>query len=150
MTYGGTAQTYCLWKRDGQPFKENNVFYVNVLHPITKVSKKVRWYSDKKHHDLMPCNQVAEVPLYTLFGFKSADDTIVAIKESYLTPAEIEKDFAFKWRGGVFYDGIWYAPKDTVLPKIKNSTKFFYPTWPEFKAEGQKRIGQNTCWSKEG
>lgn len=153
--YGGVAQTYCLWKLDGEPFKEGAVSYIYVLHPITKAKKKVRWYSDKKHAELMPKGKDYG-PLYKVFGFESATDFILCIKESAITAEEKELYFANKWRFGMFFGGVWYAPKGTELPPIKKQDKISKVSWPTFKKAGQEhsqKLGMVTqaesCWFKE-
>jgi hypothetical protein len=153
--YGGVAQTYLLWKRDGEPFKEKNAWYVNVIHPATKAIKKVRFYTDKKHADLAP-NKTQYPPMHALFGFQSKEDTIVAIRLRDITNEEAENHFASKWRFGMFFNGIWYAPKDTELPPIKKADKFFYPTWKEFVMAGRKHskelglvVEAESPWFKE-
>ncbi len=136
--FGGTAQTYCLWAQVGEPFKEGKVMYINMLHPLTKRPKKVRWYTDKKHADLMPKSKSTQKPFCSVFGFADTDSTILAIKERDLSTTEVEELFASKWRFCVMFGGIWYAPEGTQLPEIKRQTKYFHPTWAEFKAEGQR------------
>jgi hypothetical protein len=137
MAFGGTAQTYILWKKDGEPFKEGKVQYIYVLHPITKAKKKVRWYSDKAHAALNPDNKNKYGPFHTVFGFKSADDRIFAIREKDLSQEEITKYFSYKWRFGMFFGGIWYAPADTTLPPIAKKDKYFTPNWKEFVEAGR-------------
>lgn len=157
MAYGGVAQTYCLWKIDGEPFKENNTLYVRVLHPITKSQKKVRWYTDKKHADLMPKGKDNQYgPLYKVFGFKNAEDKILCIKKSDISLGEEQEYFANKWRFGMFFGGIWYTPLGTSIPPITKAAKVFTPTWTEFKIAGQKHskaLGMvseaESCWFKE-
>lgn len=146
--YGGTAQTYRLWKILGEPFKDKNGWYVNVEHPATKLPKKVRWYKDKAHADLMP-NTVKERFLGELFGFKDRNDTIVAIRESDLTKDEVEQHFAYKWRYGIFFGGIWYAPKDTVLPPVGRSNKYFNPTWEAFVRTACNDAPESSGWHEE-
>ncbi len=139
MMYGGTAKTYSTYEFNGNPFLENGSYYINVIHPKTGAEKKVRWYTDKKHADLMPKSLfTSKKPMWELFGFKSKDDSIWCIQWKYLSDEESKEYFHFKWRGGNFFGGSWYAPKDTELPDIKNKDKFFLATWREFKVEGQK------------
>lgn len=153
--YGGVAQTYCLWKIDGEPFKENNALYVYVLHPITKAKKKVRFYTDKKHADLMPqTNQYG--PFYKVFGFESVDDYILCVRETVISAEEKEQYFSGKWRFGMFFGGVWYAPKGTELPPIKKQDKISKVSWPTFKKAGQehsKQLGMvkesESVWFKE-
>lgn len=137
MAYGGTAQTYCLWTQDGEPFKEGAVQYIYVLHPITKARKKVRWYTDKKHAELMP-NKKDYGPFYKVFGFEAADDYILCVKKTAITDEEEAEYFASKWRFGMFFGGVWYAPKGTELPPIKKQDKISKVSWPTFREAGQK------------
>ena len=87
--YGGVAKTYCLWKMDGQPFKEKNAWYVNMLHPITGLPKKVRWYTDKAHADLMP-KPKNEKFKGAFVGFENADDYVLCVRDIDLAPGEAE------------------------------------------------------------
>ena len=43
---GEVAKTYEKWERIGEPFKENNKYYINVINPKTNELKKVRWYGE--------------------------------------------------------------------------------------------------------
>lgn len=134
--YGGVAQTYRLWKIEGEPFKEKNAYYVNARNPLSKVVKKVRWYTDKAHAELMPQTK-SYGPFYKVFGFTSEDSTIIAIRVKDLTQDEIADYFAGKWRMCVLFGEVWYAPMGTELPPIRKATRYFYPTWGEWRAEGQ-------------
>lgn len=150
--FGGTAATYSRWQMDGEPFKEGSVFYVYVINPRTKLRKKVRFYADKKHADLMP--QAADrAPLGEAFGFKDGKGSIIAIREKDLSKEEVIKYFSFNWKMGMFFGGIWYAPEGTELPPIKRANKFFHPTWEEFRAAGRayaEEIGRTEgCWFDE-
>ncbi len=136
MAFGGTAQTYCLWTQVGEPFKEGAAMYINVIHPLTKLPKKVRWYNDKKHNDLMPKPPAA--PFCETFCFKDESATIIAIRERDLSKEEVEDFFSGKWRFATFFGGIWYAPEGSAEPVIKRQAKYFHPSWTEFKAEGQR------------
>lgn len=163
MAYGGVAQTYCLWKLEGESFKENNAQYIYVLHPITKAKKKVRWYTDKKHVDLMPQSKDKYGPLYKVFGFKNADDEILMVRKKHITTAEEAEYFGWQrgWRFGMFFGGIWYAPKEvngirTELPPIAKRDMIIPVTWTLFKQAGQahsKELGmvseKESCWFKE-
>ena len=157
--YGGVAQTYCLWKMDGEPFKENNTYYVYMLHPITKARKRVRFYTDKKHADLMPKTKANDFgSFYKVFGFESDFGHILCIKKKDITEAEEEQYFGTRngWRFGTFYGGVWYAPEETDVPPIKNAAHAFYPDWLEFRVAGQehsRKLGMvseaESPWFKE-
>lgn len=144
--YGGVAQRYCLWKFDGEPYKKDKAWYVRVLHPVTKASKEVRFYTDKKHADLMPKQISKYGPFCKVFYFKDEKDTIVCVKEKDMTAAEREEYFAGQWdkgnpwRFGMFFGGVWYAPNGTEVPPIKNAKRAFTPTWAEFKVAGQEHL----------
>ena len=157
--YGGVAKTYCLWKFDGEPFKEGKYWYIMAIHPATKLPKKVRWYSDKAHADLMP-KRKSDKFKGAFVGFQSKDDYILCIRDRDLSQAEVDQHFhaawqrGSKWRFGMFFGGIWYAPKDAEIPPIRNTDKIFRATWPEFVAAAQahsKSIGGNPngFWFKE-
>ena len=157
--YGGVAKTYCLWKMDGQPFKEKNAWYVNMLHPITGLPKKVRWYTDKAHADLMP-KPKNEKFKGAFVGFENADDYVLCVRDIDLAPGEAEKYFysnwqrGGKWRFGMFFGGVWYAPKDAEIPPIRRQDRIFRATWPEFIKAAQvhvRSIGGSTTgfWFKE-
>lgn len=147
--YGGTAKTYCRWKQLGEPFKENNALYIMVEHPTTKAPKKVRWYKDKAHNDMMPNAQQDVDFLGKLFFFRDKDDTILAIRESDLTKDEVEQYFENKWRYGVFFDGIWYADKNTERPPVGRSNKYFNPTWEAFVRTAVNQIPTASLWQEE-
>lgn len=137
--YGGVAKSFVDFEFLTEPYLKDkkNIYYIKVRNPKTKIEREVRWYTDKAHADLMT-QQLPEKPFYPVFGFKSEDDTILAIAEKDLTEEEIQDYFAFKWRFGMFYGGIWYAPEGTELPPIKNSHRFGHLAWPQLKAAGQK------------
>lgn len=142
--YGGVAKSFVNFEFLCQPFKENNVYYIRVRNPKTKTERKVRFYPDKAHADLMPKGFNSAPEFWKIFGFKSKDDTILAIAEKDLTEEEVQKHFAYKWRFGTFYGGIWYAPEGTELPKIKNMHRYGYLTWEQLKKAGQnnsRRLG---------
>lgn len=135
--FGGVAQTYCKWKLDGEPYKKGNALYVKVVHPLTKSLKEVRFYTDKKHADLMPVEANKYGPFWALFGFDNQEDYIYCIKEKDISLEEKESYFSRNWRFGMFFGGVWYAPKTKELPPIKNKNKIFKATWLEFRAAGQ-------------
>ena len=142
MMYGGVAATYCLWKMEGEPFKEGNGWYVRMIHPLTKLPKKVRWYTDKAHAANMPQKPVAFQG--KCFGFADGSDYILCIRDRDLSEAEVQDKFhrnwtrGGKWKYGNFFGGVWYAPKDAAIPEIRRSDRVFRATWPEFVAEGRK------------
>lgn len=139
MAYGGVAQTYCLWKLDGEPFKEKNAQYIYVLHPITKARKKVRWYTDKAHAEMMPGAKDKSQPLWKVFQFKDENDVIFLIRDKHLTEADVQEFFAYRWRHCVLFGGVWYAPTEMQkqLPE-RLSGKVIGCDWPRFKAEWDK------------
>lgn len=150
--FGGTAKTYATWKQECEPFKENGAFYINVINPKTNSVKKVRWYCDQAHANLMsPRPQNQENSFYKIFGFSDKDDYILCVKSKDLTQEEIEKYFSYNWKAGgkwtfgMFFGGIWYAPKNAEIPPIRNKEKVFKTTWPEFKKEGQKNLTKIGC-----
>lgn len=143
MWFGGTAKTYANWILLGEPFEENRKLYIYVKKDESSEKKKVRWYFDKPHDDLMPKKKENKTPLYKVFGFENEDDYILCIKSSDITEEEFQKYFSAeawkkgsKWLGNGFFGGIRYAPKDAGIPPIKNVDKIFKMTWPEFKKEG--------------
>lgn len=159
--YGGVAQRYILWKMDGEPYKKGKGWYVRMIHPVTKYPTEVRWYTDKAHADLMPKSAAAEVKFPgQVFGFSDKSDFILCIRERDITDQE-EKDFfeynwkkGGKWKFGMFFGGVWYAPKDAVVPPIRRADKVFRATWPEWVATGQamdaKLNGKNEgYWFKQ-
>jgi len=155
--YGGTAKSYCEYKLLCEPFKVDKVYYVKVESPKTGRALRVRWYTDKAHADLMP-NTNKYGLFYTIFGFESPDDSILCIKESYITEQEKEEYFGCQngWRFGMFFGGIWYAPKTTEMPPIKRQDKIKFISWTEFKIAGQensRELGlvpeKDSVWFKE-
>ena len=50
------AKTYANFTIDGEPFRENNRMYVNVITP--KGAKKVRWYSESEYNHMYPAAKV--------------------------------------------------------------------------------------------
>lgn len=157
--YGGVAATYCRWKMLGEPFKENKTWYVKMEHPITKLPKKVRWYTDKAHADLMPQSKVAQAFRGAVFGFANKDDYVLCIRDRDLAPGETEQYFHYnwkkggKWKFGMFFGGVWYAPKDTDIPPIRRADRVFRATWPEFVKAGRAnstKLGfTDGFWHKE-
>lgn len=154
--YGGVAPTYSLWKINGEPYKKGRAYYVQVLHPITKLPKEVRWYTDKAH---APVDKNAK-PLYSIFGFKDKNDAIQIIRERDLSKNELEDLFYFNWtkgrnwRGCAIFGGCWYAPADEPIPPIAKAAKVFRCSWEDFKAEMVKHareIGASAdcVWLKE-
>lgn len=153
--YGGVAQRYILWKLVGEPYKKGANWYVKMEHPVTKFPTEVRWYTDKAHADLMPKPKgVAKKFPGAIFGFKDSSDYILAIRQRDLTKAEEEKYFHYcwkrgaQWRMGMFFGGIWYAPKDEPVPAIGRADKVFRVTWPEFVKAGQK--GNDELYQSHG
>lgn len=159
--YGGVAQRYCLWKMDGEPYKKGKAWYVKMIHPITKFPTEVRFYTDKAHADLMPATAKAEKSFTGKnFGFDSKEDYILCIRDRDLTDAETKDYFhenwkkGGKWRFGMFFGGVWYAPKDAVVPPIRRADRVFRATWPEWVATGRamnaKLNGKNEgFWFKQ-
>ena len=49
--YGGVAKTYVTWQFKGEPFKDK-YWYIIAINPKTGAEKKVRWYTDKEHHEM--------------------------------------------------------------------------------------------------
>lgn len=154
--YGGVAQRYILWKMSGEPYKKGKTWYVKMEHPITKIPMEVRWYTDKAHADLMPKpkDQVEKFPGAS-FGFADKSDYILGIRQRDLTKAEEEEFFHYnwkkggKWRFGMFFGGVWYAPKDAEVPPIGRADRCFRISWPEMVKAGQahcKQIGSTDGW----
>lgn len=138
MMYGGVAQTYCRWEMIGEPYKKGNALYVKMKNPITKSPKEVRFYTDKKHAELMPAKENLYGPFYKIFGFESEEDYIFCVKKRDITDDEEQEYFAHNWRFGMFFGGVWYAPKDKELPPIGKKDKIFKATWAEFRKAGQE------------
>lgn len=137
--YGGTAQKYVLWKMEGEPYKRGNAWYVRMIHPITKYPTEVRWYTDKAHADLMPQAKASKKEFQgKCFGFEDENDYVLCIRDRDLTNEEVLSFFennwkrGGKWRYGMFFGGVWYAPKDVTSPPIKRSEKVFRATWKEW------------------
>lgn len=151
--YGGVAQRYIMWKIEGEPYKKDSKWYVKASHPVTKLPMEIRWYTDKAHADLMPKARIGGVASAKVqaqpfvgktFGFANKEDTIIAIRARDLTKQETETLFHFNWergghwRFGMFFGGIWYAPKDEPLFQINRANKYFSITWPEFVEAARK------------
>ena len=151
--YGGVAQRYIMWKLEGEPFKKDGKWYIKAYHPITNLLMDVRWYTDKAHADLMPKAHIggsatakAQTKPFVgkTFGFADKTDTIVAIRERDLTKQEVETLFHYnwergaRWRFGMFFGGIWYAPKDEPLPQVSRANKYFSIGWPQFVEAARK------------
>lgn len=154
--FGGVAQRYILWKMVGEPYKKGKGLYVKMEHPVTKLPTEVRWYTDKAHADLMPKRGEADVSFPgKTFGFADKGDHIVAFRKRDLTTAEEEQYFNFcwkrgaKWRFGMFFGGIWYAPKDEPVPPVMRAGKVMKITWPEFVKAGQA-VSEQTSGKKDG
>lgn len=155
--YGGVAQRYILWKMVGEPYKKGKAWYVKMEHPVTKFPTEVRWYTDKAHADLMP-KPKGQVEAFAGkgFGFADKNDYIIAFRQRDLTKAEEEQFFHYNWKNGGkwvfggFMGGIWYAPKDAVVPPVSRADRCFRITWPEMVKAGQancaKLNGSNTGW----
>lgn len=155
--YGGVAQRYILWKIAGEPYKKGKSWYIKMEHPVTKIPTEVRWYTDKAHADLMPKRKDAVTKFAgEIFGFANKDDYVFAFRDRDLTKAEAEQHFQFcwerggKWRYGAFMGGIWYAPKDAVIPPVGRTDRCFRITWPEMvkagRAQCAKINGANKGW----
>lgn len=156
--YGNVAPTYSLWKIDGEPYKKGRAYYVRVLHPITKLPKEVRWYTDKAHA-ATKADPYAK-PLWAVFGFKDENDSIQIIRTKDLSQDELENLFYFNWkkgrnwRGIDLYGGAWYAPADEPIPPIAHPEKVFKCDWPTFKAQNKRRClimgaSKDCVWLKE-
>lgn len=150
--YGGVAQRYIRWKMVGEPYKKGKFYYVKMEHPVTKFPTEVRWYTDKAHADLMPTQttnthtairRAAPKFVGSPYGFSSADDYVIAIRDRDINDAEKESIFHRNWeRGGKwkwngFFGGIWFAPKDAAELPAHLDERCFRVTWPEFVAAGQ-------------
>lgn len=168
---GGTAQKYCRWELVGEPYKKGEYYYIKAVHPATHVPLEVRWYSDKKHADLMPKKSAAVIryeggttklgedkPITfagQLFNFDNEEDYVVAISERCLTKEEETENFNYNWKKGgkwrytTLFGGVWYAPKNTKLPTIANS-RFFMIFWKDFVAEAQKHTMKLNGGKREG
>lgn len=155
--YGGVAQKYVLWKMVEEPYKKGKAWYVKMEHPLTKLPMEVRWYTDKAHADLMP--KKAKGPENfpgKSFGFESKEDYILCIRDRDLTAKEVEQYFHYNWRrggkwvAGMFFGGIWYAPKDTEVPPIGRADHVFRATWPEFVKAGQANALKVNGGKKQG
>lgn len=148
--FGGTAKTYASWTLIGEPFVEEDKLYIYVQKDKSSKQKKVRWYFDKAHDDLMVNKKSDKVPLYNVFGFENEEDYIICVKNSDITEEEFQRYFSArawkkggKWLGNSFFGGIRFAPKDTEIPPIENADKVFKITWQEFKEEGRKKAREN-------
>lgn len=157
--YGGVSKTYCLWKLEGEPYKKGKYLYVKVKHPVTGLPKEVRWYTDKAHADLMPNKMPAQFP-GKVFGFESADDYILAINQRHLTEQELSEYFhacwqkGRNWRFGMFFNGIWYAPKTEPIPPISKADKVCKVGWADFvkaaRAHGDRiGAGKDSFWYRQ-
>lgn len=137
--FGGVAKTYVTWDIKGEPFRDK-YWYVIVINPKTGAEKKVRWYSDKAHHELRVAAGKEIEPKFhgKIFGFEDENDHILAIRGYLISDEEREAYFSGKWRYGTFFGGIWYAPKDTPLPPIAKSNKFGKVSWPSFVKAGRE------------
>ena len=142
--YGGVAQKYCRYKIEGEPFKKGNFYYVRVVHPITKAVEEVRFYTDKKHAELMPSRNAEKTPLCKIFGFENENDEIVIIKKCWLTD-EVAQQYFYNypgkpsgWRGSALFGGCWYAPKDTAIPPVTTvANHIFKCSWTDWKKEAR-------------
>lgn len=133
--YGGTAKTYTEWEHLGNPFEEDKKQYIIAIHPKTGKEKKVRWYADAAHQELMGKQTLTQTPSFKIFGFESEDSAVIAIPKSAISVEETDQYFAYKWRGCRYFGDIWYAPIGTELPRIKHMDAYFYPTWQEWKKQ---------------
>lgn len=165
--FGGTAKTYATWEFIGDVFEENGRPYIYAVKPGTSTKRKVRWYNDQAHNDIMEAAGVIPAEekkkFCTLFGFEDENDYILVIREVDLSEAEIANYFHYnwkrgnKWLRGAFFGNCWYAPKDAAIPPIKNINKIFRASWPEFKKQGQMNSlalneGKQSCsrwWAED-
>ena len=150
--FGNTAPTYMRWEKLGEPYKKNSRYYIKVLHPLLKVPKEVRFYTDAAHGKTA---QTHKEPFYKVFFFESnrQDDFILIIKEKYLTADERDEYFRFKWRRCQLFGGIWYAAK-TEIDKINNfpehiARKIEKINWENFHKEGLRLYPDSEAW-REG
>lgn len=121
--FGGPAEKYKFYKRIGDPFKENNKYYIMVQDPFGKAEPiKTRFYTDKKH-GAATTSLVKKETKYNMFGFKLRTDKIQIIRQRYLSTDEIEAYFYFNWRFTNLFDGCWYAPLDKEIPPIIHKDK---------------------------
>lgn len=144
MVYGGVAKTYATWEFLGEPFKDKYE-YIMVRNPKTGVEKKVRWYRDQAHTELLQAAGNSVKPIFKgkCFGFEDENDYILAIRERYISQAELEQIFHFNWKKGrnwkfgMFFGGIWYAPKDESIPPIVRADMVERISWPQFVKAGR-------------
>lgn len=149
--FGGVAKTYVNWQFKGEPFKDK-YWYIIAINPKTGAEKKVRWYNDQAHNDMMPQGAVKSSFKGKCFGFKDENDTIMAIRVRNLSKEEITKYFEFNWnkegydkvehfwRYGEFFGGIWYAPEGTLVPPIAKPEKIGHVSWPSFVKAAREMI----------
>lgn len=161
--FSGVADRYTSWEPAGEPYKEDGKWYIKMLHPRTKMETKVRFYPGKATKVATPVVKPTIAPTAPIvkarikagpglpkkkfpgapFGFESKDDTIIAIRSKDLTEDEVKNLFEFnwerggKWKFGMFFGGIWYAPKNADKPAVI-SNKYFTVTWPEFVKAGHQ------------
>lgn len=135
--YGGTAKTYVTWDMPNEPFKEDNTWYIIAINPKTKAEKKVRWYTDKAHAELMP-NKATEF-FGKHIGFNDENDYINCVRASDVPPELARKIFFsdagkldIGWMCRASCEGIiWEASKDTPVPPVI-ADKIFRMTWPQY------------------
>ena len=150
--YGGVAKTYVTWQFKGEPFKDK-YWYIIAINPKTGAEKKVRWYTDKEHHEMFVSagGKVEKTFKGKCFGFKDENDTIMAIRAHNLTKEEVEKYFHSNWnkpgydshncwKYGEFFGGIWYAPEGTLIPPIAKPDKIGHVHWPNFVKAAREMV----------
>lgn len=141
--FGGVAATYKLYKMDGEPYKKGNYHYVKVIHPITKLPKEVRFYTDKAHAANSP-KSPHEKPLYKLFGFNDEKDSIKIIREIYLTDKETSAFFLYGWLKGrnwkysTMFGGCWYAASSEPTPPIRSFDRVELISLEDFQKEHER------------
>ena len=105
--------------------------------------KKIRFYTDVAHAQLMPGFK-ENSPIWQTFGFDSPADKILVVRVADLTEEEIEEfrkswkdsvDIPF-WHRGQFFGDAYYANRNTPIPNIKNKDAIFECSWKEFYTEG--------------
>lgn len=143
MAFGGTAKTYASWQLIGEPFEESGRSYILVQKPGATTQKKVRWYADKAHADLMP-NQSEGKSLYSIFGFENENDYILAIRTRDISNEERKAYFRKEnyhdivWVISALFGEILYANKSAVIPPIANADKVFRIYWKDWNSALKK------------
>ena len=92
------AKTYEHMEIQGEPFKESNRMYVNVITP--KGIKKVRWYSDAEYKRMYPEVEVKpEFNMRQAFGFGY---------QGYITIFKGDEDIIRDWARAEWPPKAWY------------------------------------------